>query len=100
MPINNGDVLGVTYGSLEQAAEAIRNQAAKLDQDLAEIRTLVDTAAANWHGEAHEVYATKQRDWNNTAASVHTSLTQIANAVAEAGPTYRAGDHKAAGYFH
>ncbi|MFF4187263.1 WXG100 family type VII secretion target [Streptomyces sp. NPDC001691] len=99
MPDNSGDVLGVHYGSLTEAAESIRKQAGKLQQDLEDIRKLVDRAANNWHGQAHEVYATKQRDWTNTAQSVQTSLTQIANAVAEAGPTYRAGDHKAAGYF-
>ncbi|MFE4862650.1 WXG100 family type VII secretion target [Streptomyces sp. NPDC056670] len=99
MPSSNGDVLAVTYGSLELAAEDIRRQAGKLQQDLDEIRGLVERASHNWRGQAHEAYAAKQRDWNNTADSVHTSLTQIANAVAEAGPAYRAGDHKAAGFF-
>ncbi len=99
MPSSNGDVLGVKYGSLELAAADIRKQADKLNEDLDEIRALVARAAQNWEGQAHEAYATKQRDWNNTASSVHTSLLQIAQAVAEAGPTYRAGDHKAAGYF-
>ncbi|MFD7014323.1 WXG100 family type VII secretion target [Streptomyces sp. NPDC059161] len=99
MPSGNGDVLGVKYSSLEAAAEAIKNQANKLDDDLGVIRALVAKAATNWEGQAHEVYAAKQQDWNKAATSVHTSLMQIAKAVAEAGPAYRAGDHKAAGYF-
>ncbi|MFD9629560.1 WXG100 family type VII secretion target [Streptomyces violascens] len=100
MPDNSGDVLGVHYGSLEQAAEAIKNQAGKLQQDLDDINNLVKRAAHNWSGQAHEAFATKQRDWDKTAEGIQSSLMQIANAVAEAGPTYRAGDHKAAGYFH
>lgn len=100
MPDYSGDVLGVTYGSLDEAVIAIRSQAAKLDEDLREIKHLVDRAAHNWHGEAQQVYATSQQDWDKRAQSVHNSLKQIGDAVAEAGPTYRAGDHKAAGYFH
>ncbi|WP_406506256.1 WXG100 family type VII secretion target [Streptomyces sp. NBC_00212] len=100
MPDNSGDVLGVKYGSLELAAGDIKNQADKLQADLDEIKMLVARAANSWEGEAHEAYATKQRDWDNTGHNVHTALMQIAQAVAEAGPTYRAGDHKAAGYFH
>ncbi|MFD9821895.1 WXG100 family type VII secretion target [Streptomyces violascens] len=100
MPDYSGDVLGVTYGSLDEAALAIRNQAGKLDDTLHEIKALVATAAQNWHGEAREVYGAQQNDWDNRARSVQNSLKQIADAVAEAGPTYRAGDHKAAGYFH
>ncbi|MFG3284403.1 WXG100 family type VII secretion target [Streptomyces sp. NPDC048111] len=99
MPSDNGDVLGVTYGSLELAAEDIRRQADKLQQDLDEIRGLVERAAHTWQGEAHDAYAAKQREWNSTASAVHTSLIQIAHAVAEAGPAYRAGDHRAAGHF-
>ncbi|WP_438291347.1 WXG100 family type VII secretion target [Streptomyces sp. HUAS TT7] len=99
MPDYSGDVLGVTYGSLDEAVIAIRSQAAKLDADLEEIKNLVKTAAQNWHGEAKQVYATSQQDWDKRALSVHNSLKQIGDAVAEAGPTYRAGDRKAAGYF-
>ncbi|MFI6052391.1 WXG100 family type VII secretion target [Streptomyces violascens] len=99
MPDNSGDVLGVHYGSLDQAAETIKNQAGKLRQDLDDINALVKTAAHNWSGQAHQAFATKQRNWDKTAEDIYTSLMQIANAVAEAGPTYRAGDHKAAGHF-
>ncbi|MFI6688671.1 WXG100 family type VII secretion target [Streptomyces sp. NPDC050485] len=99
MPSGNGDVLGVTYSSLEGAAADIERQARKLRQDLDDISDMVKKASGNWEGQAHEAYAAKQQDWNNTADSVHTSLTQIAKAVAEAGPAYRAGDRKAAGYF-
>ncbi|MFJ8313654.1 MULTISPECIES: WXG100 family type VII secretion target [unclassified Streptomyces] len=99
MPSGNGDVLGVKYGSLELAAADVQKQADKLYEDLRDIQHLVAKAATSREGEAHEAYAAKQRDWNTTAHSVHTSLTQIAKAVAEAGPAYRAGDHKAAGYF-
>ncbi|MFG2717986.1 WXG100 family type VII secretion target [Streptomyces sp. NPDC048416] len=95
----SGDVLGVTYSSLEEAAAAIKQQAGQLDDDLREIKSLVDKAAGSWHGEAHEVYVTNQQEWDKRARSIQTSLAQIANAVADAGPTYRAGDHKAAGYF-
>ncbi|MET9364024.1 WXG100 family type VII secretion target [Streptomyces sp. NPDC006632] len=99
MPDYSGDTLGVTYGSLDEAAQSIKTQAAALDDTLREIKTLVGRAADHWHGEAHTAYAAVQQDWDRRALSVKTSLEQIANAVAEAGPTYKAGDHKAAGYF-
>ncbi|MEU3371755.1 WXG100 family type VII secretion target [Streptomyces sp. NPDC006711] len=99
MPKNNDDVLGVTYASLDDAARAIKSQADKLNQDLADIKKLVDTAAHNWHGEAQQAYAQKQQEWNRTADSVHISLTQIAQAVSDAGPTYQAGDRRAAAHF-
>ncbi|MFE0685575.1 WXG100 family type VII secretion target [Streptomyces sp. NPDC058961] len=100
MPNYSDDVLGVTYGSLDEAVIAIRAQAAKLQQDLDEINRLVKTAAQNWHGEAQTAFATEQQGWDRDAQVVQQSLKQIGDAVAEAGPTYRAGDRKAAGYFH
>ncbi|MCX5386045.1 WXG100 family type VII secretion target [Streptomyces sp. NBC_00083] len=99
MPDYSGDVLGVTYSSLNDAASAIKLQAHRLQQDLDEIKALVGRAAVNWHGEAHEAFATKQKDWDIRAHAVQTSLKQIADAVTQAAPTYQAGDRKAASHF-
>ncbi|MEU9099351.1 WXG100 family type VII secretion target [Streptomyces sp. NPDC048361] len=96
----SGDVLGVTYSSLHDAATAIRKQAGELERNLEELKALVKTASADWHGEAHEAYAKTQNDWDIRAQSIKTSLDQIAKAVDGAGPAYRAGDRKAASHFH
>ena len=88
-----------TYGSLEAAAEDIKNQADKLDRTSGRSRTWSRRPPPTGTARPSEVYAAKQQDWNKAATSVHNSLKQIAKAVAEAGPTYRAGDRKAAGYF-
>ena len=93
------DVLGVTYGSLDHAAENIRKQSAQLQQTLDEIAKLVKTASGQWHGEAREAYAAQQNDWDKRALTIKNQLEQIATAVADAGPTYKAGDRRAAGHF-
>ncbi|MDJ0460987.1 WXG100 family type VII secretion target [Streptomyces sp. H27-C3] len=90
----------VTYARLDDAARDIKAQADRLDQSLDAIRGKIAAISDLWEGEAREAYNTAQRDWDKEAKAIHTSLTQISQAVQRAAPDYKAGDIKSAQNFH
>ncbi|GAA4898260.1 WXG100 family type VII secretion target [Streptomyces coeruleoprunus] len=96
---NNDGTMIVTYARLDDAAGDIKKQADRLDASLKAIQAKIKSISSLWEGEAREAYNTAQADWDRRATAIHTSLTQISNAVREASPAYQAGDKKAASNF-
>ncbi|MFE2292336.1 WXG100 family type VII secretion target [Streptomyces sp. NPDC059452] len=98
MPANDGTTV-VTYSSLELAASAIEAQAKRLDQDLTEIKGMIESVSELWEGEAKSAYRAAQKRWDADATAIKQNLFQISSAVREAGVAYRSGDKRAAANF-
>ncbi|EFF93440.1 conserved hypothetical protein [Streptomyces sp. e14] len=96
---NNAEGLSVTYSGLDMAANQIGSQAAQLDTDLHELRTLVANSLKYWEGEAQSTFHEKLHRWDKEATDIHQALAGIGHVVAQAGGTYSEGDKKAASFF-
>ncbi|MFI2719897.1 WXG100 family type VII secretion target [Streptomyces collinus] len=95
----NGDGLSVTYDALDFAATNIGNEARQLEQDLAELRKLVESSKQYWAGQAQGTFGDKLARWDKEANDIHQALTGIGHVVGQSGGTYMEGDKKAASYF-
>ncbi|MFJ2111014.1 MULTISPECIES: WXG100 family type VII secretion target [unclassified Streptomyces] len=89
----------VTYAKLEEAAQAINQQAGRLDASLRAIKAKIASVSDLWEGEAREAYNRSQAEWDKDAMAIHTALKQISAAVDDAGRNYRSGDKRAAANF-
>ncbi|MEU8544597.1 WXG100 family type VII secretion target [Streptomyces sp. NPDC048717] len=98
MAANDGVML-VTYASLEDAANTIDTQANRLDQALEAIQTKIRSVSNTWEGEAKAAADAAHAKWDNETRAIHAALQGISSAVRQAGPTYQAGDKRAAGFF-
>lgn len=99
MGVNNSGDLEVTYGSLDETATRLANEAKELEASLEAIKQKVNGVSGMWEGEAHSAYALKQAAWDREARAIHEALVSIGRVVHQAGGDYRGGDKKAAGYF-
>ncbi|MFJ5264648.1 WXG100 family type VII secretion target [Streptomyces sp. NPDC088387] len=97
--MRNGEGLSVTYDGLDFAATKIGNEAKQLEQDLQELRALVERSREYWAGSAQDQFGEKLRRWDKEANDIHTALTGIGHVVGQSGGTYMEGDKKAASYF-
>ncbi|KUN35157.1 WXG100 family type VII secretion target [Streptomyces longwoodensis] len=94
----NNDGLNVTYNALDFAATRIANEAKLLEQDLEELRKMVESSKQYWVGEAQDAFDLKLARWKKEADDIHQALTGIGHVVGQSGGTYMEGDKKAAGY--
>jgi WXG100 family type VII secretion target len=95
----NGDGLSVSYDALDFAATNIGNEAKTLEQDLQELRKMVENSKQYWAGEAAGSFEAKLAVWDKEANDIHQALMGIGHVVAQAGGEYMEGDKKAASYF-
>ncbi|MFI9343672.1 WXG100 family type VII secretion target [Streptomyces sp. NPDC052773] len=95
----NGDGLSVSYDALDITATTIGNEAKTLEQDLQELRQLVENSKQYWQGVAQDQFNEKLRRWDKEANDIHQALMGIGHVVAQAGGEYMEGDKKAASYF-
>ncbi|WP_171114381.1 MULTISPECIES: WXG100 family type VII secretion target [Streptomyces] len=95
----NNDGLSVSYDALDFAATNIGNEAKQLEQDLQELRKMVESSQQYWTGVSQEEYRQKLARWDTEANDIHQALTGIGQVVGQAGGTYMEGDKKAASYF-
>ncbi|MET8831680.1 WXG100 family type VII secretion target [Streptomyces sp. NPDC004610] len=97
--MRNNEGLSVTYDGLDIAATNIGNEAKQLEQDLQELRSLVERSREYWAGQAQDQFGEKLRRWDKEANDIHTALMGIGQVVAQSGGTYMEGDRRAASYF-
>ncbi|MFD7438977.1 WXG100 family type VII secretion target [Streptomyces sp. NPDC059861] len=95
----NNDGLSVSYDALDFAATNIGNEAKLLEQDLQELRKMVESSRQYWAGKAQSEYGNKLARWDTEAGDIHQALMSIGQVVGRAGGTYMEGDKKAASYF-
>jgi WXG100 family type VII secretion target len=90
---DSGQIL-VSFGSVSQAAADVRQTAAKVQQQLDDLRAGVQRIAQSWEGKAQEGYQARQREWDSAAADLHSVLVQIAGALDSAGQNYQATENR------
>ena len=94
----NGDGLQVTYDGLDIAATTIANQAKQLDEDIQQLRKMVENSKQYWVGKAQDTYNTKLERWDRETRDIHRALMGIGHVVGQSGGTYMEGDLAASRY--
>ncbi|MEU3661921.1 WXG100 family type VII secretion target [Streptomyces sp. NPDC032940] len=98
MGANNADGLQVTYDGLDIAATNIANQAKQLDEDIQQLRKMVENSKQYWVGKAQDTYNSKLERWDREAKDIHQALMGIGHVVGQSGGTYMEGDLAASRY--
>ncbi|CAL9612623.1 WXG100 family type VII secretion target [Streptomyces sp. NPDC057245] len=94
----NADGLQVTYDGLDVAATNIANEAKLLDEDIQQLRKMVEGSKQYWVGKAQGTYDEKLRRWDKEASDIHQALMGIGHVVGSSGGTYMEGDLAASRY--
>ncbi|MFG2142476.1 WXG100 family type VII secretion target [Streptomyces sp. NPDC048650] len=92
----SGQIL-VNFATIQQASQDVRGTANNIRQQLDDLEAGVKKIAASWEGAAQEGYQARQREWDQRAASLHSTLEAIAKALDQAAQNYQSTEHKNAG---
>ncbi|MDI3420766.1 WXG100 family type VII secretion target [Streptomyces luteolus] len=84
----------VNYATITNASTDVRTTAGRIKQQLDDIEAAVKNVAQSWEGEAQEGYQRKQREWDQTAASLHQTLMKIASALQNSAENYQATERQ------
>ncbi|MBF9073851.1 WXG100 family type VII secretion target [Streptacidiphilus fuscans] len=90
---NSGHIL-VNFGTVSQASSDVRQTAQRVQQQLDDLKAGVQRIAASWEGKAQEGYQARQREWDTSAADLHSVLEQIAGALDSAAQNYQATENR------
>lgn len=85
----SGQIL-VNFQTISQAANDVRTTAGNIRSQLDELESGVKKIAQSWEGAAQEGYRQKQAEWDQRAASLHSTLQAIAKALDTAAQNYQA----------
>ncbi len=80
----------VNYATITNASTDVRTSAGRIKQQLEDLEASVKRVATTWEGEAQEGYQRKQREWDQTAQDLHSTLLKIATALQNAAENYQA----------
>ena len=80
----------VNYATITNASTDVKSTAGRIKQQLDDLEAAVKRVAATWEGEAQEGYQRKQREWDQTAQDLHSTLLKIATALQNAADNYQA----------
>ncbi|MFE0520488.1 MULTISPECIES: WXG100 family type VII secretion target [Streptomyces] len=80
----------VNYATITNASTDVRTTAGRIKQQLEDLEASVKRVAATWEGEAQEGYQRKQREWDQTAQDLHSTLLKISTALQNAADNYQA----------
>ncbi|GAA2967606.1 WXG100 family type VII secretion target [Streptomyces enissocaesilis] len=80
----------VNYATITNASTDVRNTANRIKQQLDDVEAAVKRVATTWEGEAQEGYQRKQREWDQTAAALHSTLMKISAALQSSAENYQA----------
>ncbi|MFJ8546251.1 WXG100 family type VII secretion target [Streptomyces sp. NPDC093586] len=94
----NADGLQVTYDGLDIAATNIANQAKQLDEDIQQLRKMVEASKQYWVGKAQDTFKEKLDRWDAESRDIHQALMGIGHVVGQSGGTYMEGDLAASRY--
>lgn len=92
----SGQIL-VNFQTISQASSDVRATAGNIRTQLDELEAGVKKIAASWEGSAQEGYQQKQAEWDQRAASLHSTLEAIAKALDTAAQNYQSTESKNAG---
>jgi WXG100 family type VII secretion target len=92
--------ISMSYGSVAELAQHVRNVARTIQQELDDLKGRVARMSTQWHGETKEAYTKLQADWDHNVQDLHHHLSLIANAVGRSPEHYHATDKKIASTFH
>jgi early secretory antigenic target protein ESAT-6 len=88
----DGHIL-VTFAALGEGATDAETIAARIEQQLADLRGYVKPLVSNWTGQASSNYQTLQNQWDTSATDLNAVLRQIALALRQAGQNYQATEN-------
>ena len=80
----------VNYATITNASTDVRSTAGRIKQQLEDLEAAVKRVASTWEGEAQEGYQRKQREWDQTAQDLHSTLLKISAALQSAAENYQA----------
>ncbi|GCD34453.1 MULTISPECIES: WXG100 family type VII secretion target [Streptomyces] len=89
----SGQIL-VNFATISQAASDVRGTANNIRTQLDDLESGVKKIAASWEGAAQEGYQARQREWDQRAASLHSTLEAIAKALDQAAQNYQSTESK------
>ncbi|GAU70039.1 hypothetical protein SSP35_16_00340 [Streptomyces sp. NBRC 110611] len=89
----SGQIL-VNFSTISQASSDVRQTANRIRQQLDDLEAGVKKIAASWEGAAQEGYQARQREWDQRADHLHTTLEAIAKALDTAAQNYQATESK------
>jgi 6 kDa early secretory antigenic target len=79
----------VTFAALEAAQSDVSGVAARMTNQLEDLKRFLAPMVATWEGQASAEYQAKQRQWDTAAAGLATVLGQIGVALGTANESYR-----------
>lgn len=80
----------VNYATITNASTDVKTTAGRIKQQLDDLECAVKRVTRTWEGEAQEGYQRKQRDWDQTAQDLHSTLLKISTALQRAAENYHA----------
>lgn len=89
----------VTYESLQQMANRIRQVSKKIVDDLAAMDQALKVVTDTWDGEAHAQYVQLQAKYKGQADHMKNTLEQVAVLIERGKDDYRSTDVKASRLF-
>jgi WXG100 family type VII secretion target len=84
----DGHIL-VTFAALDEGAADADTIAAKIDQQLTDLRGYVQALVSTWSGQAASNYHTLQTQWETSANDLNAVLRQISQALRVAAENYQ-----------
>ena len=84
----NDGLLRVNFSALNDAAVAIKAAVQQLDVQLAQLQADAKPLVDTWEGKAQKAYYDRQTTWDNAAAGLKTTLSDIQGAVVKSEQEY------------
>ncbi|RKT57717.1 WXG100 family type VII secretion target [Saccharothrix australiensis] len=88
------DEIKIDFGALGSAASDISGQAAKVQEELENLKSRINPVIAQWEGATSGAYQEVQAKWDTSAADLQQVLAAIGTAVASANDAYSAAEQK------
>ncbi len=87
----------VNFSTIQNASSEVRQTAARIQQQLEDLKAGVTRIANSWQGSAQEGYQARQAQWDAKAADLQQALGQIATSLDNAAQSYQSTEQKNAG---
>ncbi|MBW3086892.1 ESAT-6-like protein EsxA [Austwickia sp. TVS 96-490-7B] len=81
--------IGVNFGGLGNTQSHVAQTATQMNQQLDELKRMLQPMVQTWTGSAAASYNEKQRRWDSAAANLNGVLAQIGKALANANDGYQ-----------
>ncbi|MFP8940904.1 WXG100 family type VII secretion target [Streptomyces fenghuangensis] len=89
----------VTYATVINAAEDVRNAARELSEQLNALEDKVMKVVNTWDGEAKQAFKAKHDGWGRDVSGLNSTLNAIADSLTQSTSDYQRTDRKAAQRF-